>query len=122
MCLPDWLPACGSLRLADRSLGLCEGLAAFYCRQGQPGEMPSDVQSNGTVTPEWGQGHWSNGWNLWALWACALRSTPKTPIMACYADGKECAQPTGFAKASPWISHPAGTFVPGPKVSDLKVR
>ena len=47
---------------------------------------------------------------------------PKTPIMACYADGKECAQPTGSAKASPWISHPAGTFVPGPKVSDLTVR
>ena len=28
--------------------GLCEGFAAFCCRQGQPGEMPSDVQSNGT--------------------------------------------------------------------------
>ena len=106
MCLPDWLPACVSLRLADRRLGLCEGFAAFYCGQGQPGEMPSDVQSNGTMTPEWGQGQRSNGWKLGALWACALRNTPKTPIMTCYADGEECAQPTGFAKASPWIRAP----------------
>ena len=52
MCLPDWLPACGPLWLADRRLGLCEGFAAFCCGQGQPGEMPSDLQSNGTVTPE----------------------------------------------------------------------
>ena len=32
------------------------------------------------------------------------------------------AQPTGFAKASPWVSHPACAFAPGPKVSDLTVR
>jgi len=63
--------------------------------------MPSDVQSNGTVTPEWGQGQWSNGWKLGAL------HRPKTSITICYADGEECAQPTAFAKA---------------KVSDLTVR
>ena len=42
----------------------------------------------------------------------------QNPIMTCYADGENVPNQL----ASPWISHPACTFAPGPKVSDLTVR
>ena len=89
------------LRLADRRLGLLH----FAASKGSP-----EKSSNGTVTPEWAQSRSMVQWlEAGALWACACfeEHTQNPNIMTCYAGGEECAQPTAFAQASPWISYPA---------------
>ena len=99
MCLPDWLPNCGSTACRQ-----APWLASFCCQQGQPGEIKQwycdpwvgSIKVNGPMVGSWG-----------TLGLRFEEHTQNPNIMTCYAGGEECAQPCAFAKASPWISYPA---------------
>ena len=117
MCLPDWLPNCGSTACRQ-----APWLASFCCQQGQPGEIKQwycdpwvgSIKVNGPMVGSWGT------LGLRLLWG--THPKPQYNDLLCRwwrMCPTNCLCPS---EPMDFLPGPACTLVPGPKVSDLTVR